>query len=328
MSNERADSKTSKIWQCLGFLAGLFLLLTGLSIAVRPGENDVYNLSNYTRTLEAVRMEKPQTIDVLFAGDSEASDGFSPLQFWGEQGISSYNISNPAQILNDSYAILVETVKEQNVKVLVLETSCMYLKSEIYSDDQWLAMAEKAFPIFHYHQVYRLLKPKSVSFQNIQKSASLKGFWLKTGVRPYEGTLEYMGSKDADPLAFQSSTYPMLDKLIGACRENNIKVVLVSMPAPVYWNYSRHNAVQEWADEYGLEYIDFNLMNDELGMDWSQDTTDGGNHLSFSGTVKVCSWLADYLHKTYSLPDHRGDPQYDSWQNAYEETGLYGGSES
>lgn len=327
MKKQTESNKTGLVKSAI-FLSGLFLLLMLLSYAVRPQDNDVYNLSNYTRTLESVRCEKKNTIDVVFAGDSEASDGFSPLQFWGEQGISSFNISNPAQILPDSYALLVQVIKEQNIKVLVLETSCLYLKSEIYSDDPWLAAAEKAFPIIHYHQVYRLLKPKSVSFQNIQKTDTLKGFWLKTGVRPYEGTPEYMGSESMPAEHFQSSTYSMLDKLMEVCRDNQIEVVLVSMPAPVYWNYGKHNGVKEWAEQENLTYIDLNLMNDELQMDWSQDTADGGNHLSFTGTVKVCSWLAGYLKESYELTDHRGDPLYNSWEDAYQEAGLYGGAGS
>ena len=317
-------NKKKNLVKIFGFLCGLAMILTAASVIIRPKDNDVYNLPSYVRTLENLNGEKENTVDVLFAGDSEASDGFSPLQFWSEQGISSFNIANPAQILPDTYALTAQAVKNQDVKLLVLEASCLYLDSDIYSKDPYLRAAEKLFPIVHYHQAYRLLKPRSVSFGKVRKTDALKGFWLKTNVREWVGDPDYMGdpAEPAQPFGYMAGD--MMEKLYALCQENGIELLIVSVPAPAYWEYSKHNAVNAWAEEHGVTYIDMNQMNEELGMDWTQDSADGGNHLSFSGTVKVNAWLGQYIKDTYAPADHRGDAQYDSWKDALEETGLYG----
>ena len=55
----------------------------------------------------------------LFTGDSEASNTFSPFQYWKEQGIASYNLGGSAQRLNDCYTVLEEVLKHQKPKILV-----------------------------------------------------------------------------------------------------------------------------------------------------------------------------------------------------------------
>lgn len=319
--------KRTNLYRIVGFLCGLAVLLNVASAIVRPKDNDVYNLPQYVRTLENLNGEKEGTVDVLFAGDSEASDGFSPLQFFKEQGISSFNIGNPAQILPDTYALLVQALKKHDIQVMVLEASCLFLDNGLYSDDPWLAKAEEWFPIIHYHQAYRLLKPRTVSFGTVRKSDALKGFWLKTNIRAWEGDAHYMGDKDSPIHPFGPHAEENLEKLYTLCEEKGIELLLVSVPAPAYWDYPKHNTVQAWASSHGVPYIDLNEKNDELGMDWTQDTADAGNHLSFGGTIKVCAWLGTYLKENYDLTDHRGDAAYDSWKDALNETGLYGGAE-
>ena len=42
----------------------------------------------------------------------------------------------------------------------------------------------------------------------------------------------------------------------------------------------------EYAKDNSLTYIDMNLMLDELGIDWSLDSLDKGDHLNLSGAYK------------------------------------------
>ena len=59
-------------------------------------------------------------------------------------------------------------------------------------------------------------------------------------------------------------------------------------------------------------------MDNSIGIDWTQDTYDKGDHLNYSGAEKVTNFLGAYLDKRYDLPDHRGDKEYASWEKSVE----------
>ena len=86
------------------------------------GYENVYDIQLVNRKIDAVSQEKENTLDVLFTGDSEASNTFSPFQYWKEQGIASYNLGGSAQRLNDCYTVLEDVLKHQKPKVLVLRS--------------------------------------------------------------------------------------------------------------------------------------------------------------------------------------------------------------
>ena len=60
-----------------------------------------------------------------------------------------------------------------------------------------------------------------------------------------------------------------------------------------------------------------NLFADKIGMDWSNDSADKGDHLNFNGALKTTAYIGDYLDKNCELNDHRGDARYDSWNKAW-----------
>ena len=66
----------------------------------------------------------------------------------------------------------------------------------------------------------------------------------------------------------------------------------------------------------GCEYIDLNLKNDTLKINWETDTRDAGDHLNYRGAVKVSDYLAKYLKSSGKLIDHRGEADYKLWADA------------
>ena len=59
-----------------------------------------------------------------------------------------------------------------------------------------------------------------------------------------------------------------------------------------------------------------NLEQDEIKIDWTKDTRDKGDHLNYTGSLKVTKFLAKYLSEK-NLPDHRDDEKYKSWNELY-----------
>ena len=72
------------------------------------------------------------------------------------------------------------------------------------------------------------------------------------------------------------------------------------------------------AKDLGIEYIDLNLKVDELKINWKKDSQEKrGEHLNYTGALKVTSYLGEYLKNNNDLPDHREDKSFEAWNEAY-----------
>ena len=67
------------------------------------------------------------------------------------------------------------------------------------------------------------------------------------------------------------------------------------------------------AEELGVEYMDLNMLREQVPIDWKTDSKDKGDHLNYNGARKVTDYLGGFLADTGVLVDHRGDAAYDSW---------------
>ena len=104
-----------------------------------------------------------------------------------------------------------------------------------------------------------------------------------------------------------------LEDMTARCEKSGAALVLLSVPSPLNHSMAKHNAAAAFADAHGLPYIDMNLMED-LGINWEEDFLDGGDHLNLPGAIKATARLEEYLTEHFSLPDHRGEAAYESWQ--------------
>lgn len=74
--------------------------------------------------------------------------------------------------------------------------------------------------------------------------------------------------------------------------------------------YKHHNGVNAYAEKTGILYLDLNLSDSELQMDWSRDSKEQGDHLNVYGAIKVSRYLGKYLKSNYNLPDRRMDKEF------------------
>ena len=112
------------------------------------------------------------------------------------------------------------------------------------------------------------------------------------------------------------------------CEKNNARLILLSEPnAAGAWAPHRHNAIQILAEKLGLEYLDLNY-EEEIVLDWSNDSFDYGDHLNYYGAQKVSNYLGQYLENMGIFEDKRANEEYESWNRAqeafYEEVGAFG----
>ena len=309
------------------FLLVLVCLLIGTSYFVAPKEyENVYDIQLVNRKIDAVSQEKENTLDVLFTGDSEASNTFSPFQYWKEQGIASYNLGGSAQRLNDCYTVLEEVLKHQKPKILVLEPNTLFRKNAVYNkEDSVLMMAEQIFPVLHHHNIYKSIN-LGVNLLGATKENAYadqcKGYYARVKIRPYQGSDQYMKTNKRET-AIYPETMKYFEKIVQLCKENQVELIMVSSPSPKNWSDERHDVIQALCDKYGITYYDLNKLDNALALDWTTDTLDRGDHLNINGSKKVNAYFGKILKEKYHIPDHRGEADYAIWDQQAAELKLY-----
>lgn len=313
-------------YQIFIFFILLAVLVAGFSAFIRPIDYQAYDILAVKRKVQAMESEPENSLDVLFLGDSESCDVYSPVQLYGQQGFTSYNTGSRAQRITDSYAILEEELKRQSPKVVVLEVNTLFTQDTLYNtSDQTEAFVEKLIPMVHYHSFYKQLAiPELISGMNAEyaKASVLKGFWYRSISVPYTGRKDYMKS-EVNELSISDETKEYLEKITSLVQEKGIQLVLVSSPSPKNWTEGKNKSITEWAIEHDVPFLDLNEKLDEIGIDWSTDTRDGGDHVNFSGTMKINGYIGSYLKETYQLVDHRRDNTYQSWSDLYASSKIY-----
>ncbi len=291
--------------------------LTASSMLVKPKDYEAYNLLSVSRTVEQIRVEPDDTVDALMIGDSLVYTSICPMDLWVEHGITSFNAATSSQHLCDGYAIMTETFKTQKPKLVILDMFCAYKDAGVYKEESaGLTVLGRMLPVLHYHSLYKLLpSPKELIRKTDPKRTPgyiQKGFTGKPTVAAYTGPEDYMGlHTEPDPFSEESGEY--IEKIASFCKANGAELLLISSPSPENWNEGRSVACAAFAKEHDLTFIDMNQMNEELQMDWAEDTCDGGDHLNVYGATKVTAYLGDYIKEHYDLPDHRGDEAYSEW---------------
>ena len=94
--------------------------------------------------------------------------------------------------------------------------------------------------------------------------------------------------------------FEYLDKIYQLCQEHGTKLVLVKAPFPCYdKTVEMTNTVMDWADANGVELINCMKVTDVIGMNFEEDSLDGGTHLNEQGGQKVSRYIAEYLKEKY-----------------------------
>lgn len=301
--------------RCALFLLILVMLLGVVSYIFTPESYWEKQQHEETPVVHAVLNEPTDSIDVLFLGDSLVYSAISPMDIWEKYGFTSFDCAGTAQQVCASEELLRATLEKQSPKVVVFEPYSLFRKKKPKSMLE--TRINSMFPVFIYHDRWKNIDDACFSgFFGVNNTDDFKGFALRWKTEKGKST-EYMRETskskkvpDYNEEAFKS--------IISICEETGTELIMISIPSRKCWNYAKHNGIQALADKYGIEYIDLNLSNDRLSIDWEKDSRDAGDHLNYFGAEKVSDFLGEYLQNRYSLPDHRSDKKYSQWNEALE----------
>lgn len=300
------------------FILGLGILLRLTSILFMPKTNKP-NAGIEESNANGILGEKENTIDVVVLGDSETYSAFSPLNIWNEAGYTMYVCGTNGQTLDYSLNMLERSFEKQHPKIVILETNAIYRK--VSKSNAFIMQLGKSFSIFDYHDRWKsLTKADFSTVKHFTWSDDTKGYRYNNTIEPSYNT-DYM--KNSEKISkIPKINERFLKKIKDCCDKHGAKLILISSPSSKNWKYPHHNGIQKIANELGCDYLDLNLLNDQLSIDWSHDTRDKGDHLNYYGAKKVSTYVASYLQGLNMLADHRDDANYVHWNDSYKKFKL------
>ena len=279
--------------------------------------------------------EENKDFDVIFIGDCEVYENFSPVVLWNEYGINSYIRGSAEQYIWQSYYLLEDTLRYHKPQVVVFNIQSLQFnesQSEAYNrmsieGMRWSAskvgaikasmtedehFIEYVFPLLRYHSRWNELTKADFEYMFHSKQVTHNGYFMRIDARPAEDVPP--GRPLAD-YSFGDKAMMYLDKIRLLCEKNDIKLLLIKAPS-LYpeWYEEYEMQVEDYAETYGLPYINFLEIQDQTGIDYTTDTYDGGLHMNLSGAEKLADYIGPVL-LDMGASDRRGDPELDAiWE--------------
>lgn len=271
--------------------------------------------------------------DVIFIGDCEVYENFSPITLWENYGITSYIRGSAQQLIWQSYYLLEETLQYEIPDVVVFNVLSMQYEEpqkEAYNrmtldgmkwsmskvrdiqvsmleDENFL---EYVFPLLRYHSRWNELTSDDFCYLWKKDQISHNGYYMRVDVKASNGAPP---AKMLANYQFGERAYRYLDQIRTLCEENGITLILIKAPSIYpHWYEEWEVQMENYANEYGLMYINFLELFEETGIDLNFDTYDGGLHLNLSGAEKLSVYFGKILAEEFALTDHRGEAEYET----------------
>ncbi len=289
--------------------------------------------------------------DVIFVGDCEVYENFSPITMWEEYGITSYIRGSAQQLIWQTYYLMEETFKYETPQVMVFNVlemkydtpastgassqreayNRMTLDGMKWSKYKWdsiyasMTEEEKSkdgvwsyiFPILRYHDRWSDITTEDFKFLFSREPVTDNGYLMQVKVNPVGDEYPVIPLVD---YTFGDNAYYYLDKIVELCEEHGTQLVLIKAPSlsPIWYDEWDQQMV-DYANEHGLLYINFLDKIDEVGIDWNTDTYDQGLHLNVYGAEKLSRYFGKILSEQLGVQDHRSDAEISAkWEEKCE----------
>lgn len=298
--------------------------------------------TSVTTVHEQMYEQKKDSVDVLVLGSSQLVYGISSMRLLEEYGISAFSCATGEQPVLCAYFYLKEMAKKQDIKTVIYDMSMLYeeeqearfrktLDSSPLSINKLQTVLEHrksgitestwsyVFPIMKYHSRWNELTEKDYNYEGLNTEV-FKGNIMSPEVSQKVSYDKVIVENDEidDSIQMDEAEVKYFREMVQYCEEQGIDLVLIKTPK-LTWNKTCMLGAQALADEYGLEYMDFN--REELlkatGIDVATDFWNG-DHLNIRGAEKLTDYMADYLLEHYEYEDGRKTDAYNE-----EEVELY-----
>ncbi len=216
--------------------------------------------------------------DILFVGDCEVFENYSPIELWEEFGITSYIRGSGQQLIWQSYYLLEEMLKTEtptavvyNVQSLIYNepqdaqfnrltldgmklssTKINAINASMTEDEELITYL---FPILRFHSRWSELTGDDFKyiFEDTEKITH-SGFVMRSDILP-AGMIKTASLPDT--FIFGDNAMGYLAKMKKLCDEKGVELILVKAPTLPYWYPQWDEQIVTFAQENALTYINF-----------------------------------------------------------------------
>ena len=276
-------------------------------------------------------------VDILCVGSSHVDTGLNPIQMYRDYGYATYILGCGAMSPWQCYYNIKHACEKQHPSLIICDAYMMGISQDYrdyfdsntventlnmpFSPDKISTVLRSnadrkldvilRFPYIHndYDEFYGFTASKFIGVDN-----NSLGYSLDQNVEAYTGEPYDVITNEIEPLSDQNELY--LKKIIEFCKYNGMDLILVNSPSLIVNEESQkyYNYIAMIASDNDVMFIDGNLYQDEIGIDWCTDTGDGGHHLNHDGVTKFTKFMAMIIHDNYDIPDRRDRIDYENFK--------------
>ena len=205
---------------------------------------------------------------------------------------------------------LYDATQKQKPKVVLLESNAIF--DDVSIAVPFARIVQTILPITEYHSRWKSLKIEDFYKKPEYTSKDyLKGFHLRKDIVPADSSNYMIPTESKHELNEKTKLY--LKIINKYCEHLGAKFIIFSVPSTTTWNYEKHNVLEEFTKNENISFIDFNVLVDDIGIDWNADTLDAGEHMNYYGSIKLTNYFEKYLEENNLLESHKNDSKYKSW---------------